>query len=560
MSDLLTVLTGRLALLPALLVSPFLIVRHVVPRADRLRTSAYTGIATIALNVVIPVTLHCFGIPITTSSLSFAHAMTAMILISAACLRRLHRLPGGSSAGRISYSVVILFGLLVLPITYLAGIDTYKWQDLATGMAVEQSIPWLVHPMSLPGFTPRAYPAAQPLLLGTIQIMGSFGVDLGYYVVSLVCGAIGVFSSLLLADRFFGSRSNAYWFAFLYVFSPVFVRYGHWATGRGLFLALLPLFLLFLIELPRFRAIGGFLLTAALLALSHKAGMVAVVLFSCSLLFVPLLPRSPTRMFVLLLPVPFVLLAMLISPPIIISAPVGCVPGALWKAVSRFAWLVPAAAVGIVARREWFSNAAWRRLLPAALLTFPLAFPADMYGALIALPTVVLAATAGFSWLSTRRPERPCRLGSAAVILTLVGALVIVGRRSIAATPPRIKAAADFLETHDPRGPYRLEAPGMARRRIQGYVSGCPRFEIYSQPDSRVAIKSPPGISASPARLCHDWIDYAREMFFLTNTRASWYDDAARAYYVLVDGEGYHPSGSRLVYSKSGVEVFEQNQ
>jgi len=97
-----------------------------------------------------------------------------------------------------------------------------------------------------------------------------------WYMPDFIELAVSVPTNPFGFSSFTGNSRVALWTAFFYGFSPVFVRYNHWATGRGLFLALFPLFILSIIRLPGLKAWGGLLLTGLLMTLSHKAGCVAV--------------------------------------------------------------------------------------------------------------------------------------------------------------------------------------------------------------------------------------------------------------------------------------------
>ncbi len=337
----------------------------------------------------------------------------------------------------------------MLPITHLTGIDTYKWQDLASATAVEQNVPWLIHPLALFGFTVRSYPSAHPLCLATIQILTGFGVDWGIYLVSVMVGTIGLTGAFwfgtAVASPTPDRQRYALWFAFLYVFSPVFMRYTYWATGRGLFLAVFPLFLLALLRTPTPMATAGLLLTGMLLPLTHKTGCVAVLLVAATACMTPACRCLTSRKRLLLAMLPFAVAAMLLSPSLLASWPFGTPVGLLRQAVSRFCWYLPVAIVGLVAAPNWWCAPPRRRLMVPMLLSLPLAFTEEMYGAMIALPFVVSATARGVqlateTWRPTNR-----HIPRALAALTLLSALDIVIHRAAPATPRRVRAAAAFI-------------------------------------------------------------------------------------------------------------------
>jgi hypothetical protein len=454
------------------------------------------------------------------------------------------------------------FVVLVIPYTHLAGIDTYKWQDLATSVRVERAIPWLAHPLSLLGFTPRSYPSAQPLMLASIQILGGLGVDGGYFLMSVISGCTGICAAGLLGRRVLGESRWAMWFAFLYAFSPVFMRYNHWATGRGLCLSLYPLLLLALLEFPQairrapVRAFMALPAIAALLALSHKTGQVALLVTLASLLCVLVLPRRDRRWLT------FALVGLSVAGACVLAsnaarfAPLPATGAFVYRAVTRFGWYVPVAALGVLAGGEWLATPARRLLLPAALVSFPLAFPGDMYGALLALPFICLAAVDGVRWMAERFPARGPALLRLAAALTLCGALAIVVHRSARATTRAVWRAACFLEQYDPLGPFRIEAPEPARYRIQGYVSGCPRFDVHLPSQTHVALRAPPPLKGEPRRVLRQWIAYLRYVFLFSGADVAWYGQAPRLYFVVVSGVGDRPADGHLLYEGDGVQVY----
>jgi len=549
-------LSGWVVLLLAFIVNPYLLARHISPRAGMGDTVPLAGVAAVIINAIIPVTFHYLSVPVNAPSLCLAHCAVFILLAAVALARHLKIACEIARTDRIPCMLCLCFAILVVPVTYLAGIDTYKWQDLATSVQVERCVPWLVHPLSLLGFTPRSYPSAQPLLLATIQILGGLGVDWGYFLMSVFAGTLGVFSSYALGRRFFGEPKAAGWLSFFYAFSPVFMRYNHWATGRGLFLALLPLFVLSLLNIPRVRAILTAGVIAALLALSHKTGLTAVAAISGSMTVVLILPRRDSRFLVAVLILVCVVAGCLLAPTIFFSPPLGNVLGFLRYDFARFGWMAPLGALGLIAHAGWFSKTAWRRTVPPLLFTFPIAHTSDMYGALTALPFITLCATAGFMWLRRNWPSKGKLICHAAAALTMLGALTIVVHRSASATPPPVRAAARFLEAYDPEGPLMVKAPGMAAVQIQAYLSGCPRFKVFPPPGMGIKINRPPALRRNPKKVFVDWITYLRTFLVVPGTRTLWYGESPRMYYITINRKGSPPKRCTRLYCEDGVEIY----
>lgn len=550
-----TELILRLALPLALAVNPLLFTAIVSAGPSTPVKLAWTGAGAVALNVIVPMGLHLGGIPITGVSLASAHWMLFFPLLLGAIVARRHEPIRRFHDLRWPILIAGGLALLTMPVTPLAGIDTYKWQDLATAVRVDGCIPWLVHPLSLTGFTPRSYPSAQPLLLATAQMLGGLGVGGGFFVVSLFSITLGSLSAYALGTSLFDSRkASAGWFTFLYVFSPVFVRYNHWATGRGLCLALLPLFVLCLIRVPDRGAVAGAIACGVLLALCHKAGLVAAVLLPLAAASAVLVPRHAgprARAIVVCL---FLGAGLLFAPALEWPQPLGRIAGMAWLGLSRFGWMLPVAVIGLVCAIP-LQDSRWRRLVPAALLGLPPAFAADMYGAMIALPFVVLATTCGLDALE-RRVGRPRWLPTAVCIATVACAAAVVVRRSLNATPRRVRAAAVYIESLDPQGPFRIEGPGRTPGRMQAYVSGCPRFRVTRGESVGFAFRPLPPTHHDLRRAFREWIRYLRAPFALHGVETSWYGDPDRVYRVRIDGQGPPSEGGTPIYARDGVEVF----
>ena len=555
LTSLMNTLAAWIALAAALAANPWLLARLCRPRANWITTGAFAAVTAIVLNTLIPILIHLGRVPISALTLATPHLVLAAILFaSSRLLQRPLCPPAPIPSG--SLAILIGFALLVFPITHLAGIDTYKWQGLAKAVRVEACIPWLIHPASLLGFTPRAYPPVQPLLLASVQIMGGLGVGAGFYIVSLISAVAAYCLCHLLGQRIFETPRYATWFSFFYLFSPVFVRYNHWATGRGLFLAVFPLVLLAVTALPRPRAGLGLLFACLLAALTHKVGLVAAALaLTCGLASF-LLPRTTSRILPVVLALPFVAAAVLFSPQL--GPPgAGQVLGFLRTALTRFGWMLPAAALGLLSPVAWLDSLRQRRLFPLMLATLPLAFPSDMYGALIALPLVTLAATSGLVWIGNSHPRLEKPLLTTVAVLTLAGALGIVGQRTLGAMPPRVYRAAQFLEHYDPHGPYQVFAPGRARVQFHAYVSGCPRFSVTPADQATLTRRDFPSLRGKPADIAATWIDFGRNFIELGDTEVEWYGANPRLYFVRIDGEGDAPEHEQLLYQTEGIEIIK---
>ncbi|MDA0578129.1 MAG: hypothetical protein O3B24_08520, partial [Verrucomicrobia bacterium] len=208
----------------------------------------------------------------------------------------------------------------------------------------------------------------------------------------------------------------------------------------------------------------------------------------------------------------------------------------------------------------WLQDPQRRRLFPAMLATLPLAFPSDIYGALLALPFVTLAATVGFAWTCDTFPRHTRSLSLLVCAATLLGAAAIVTQRTLGATPPRVWRAAQFLEQHDPLGPYDVTAPGRARVQIHGYVSGCPRFSVAPGDRPSITTRMPPPLRGDPATVVVQWIDFGRNFLELPDSEIYWYGRNPRHYHVVIDGQGDVPENAELLYDAEQIQIYKPPQ
>jgi hypothetical protein len=543
-----------------LIITPLLLALIFAGESRPVRLLAMIGPCAIAIMLLVPLALHLTGIPISRGSLAAAHGGLVLVGIGTlAVVRRFSdamgvRMPLRETvrsmgiAGRSLGPILLLYATLVIPFSYIAGIDTYKWQDLASSIALDQTIPWLVHPSSLFGFTPRAYPSAQPLVLASCQILGTIGVDWGFYLVSLLTGFTAITGAYALGQRLYDDADCAWWLALLYGFSPLMMRYGYWATGRGFLLALLPFFIALLLDARRPRALLAAMGMGLLLALSHKAGLVATVLIPTAVFLSPLagVVRS-RRAAANVLIIGAVFAGLLLTPGPLAWA---------FRGISRFAWLLPLALLGLVIR-PWTESREGRAIFAAALLLTPLAFADEPYGALLAAPLVASAAASGAAWLGQRRTALPPAFLRASLVgLVLFAAVLVVIRQAMDSPSRAVHQAARFLEAYDPQGPYRLEAPGRTRTQMQAYLSGCPRFHVVPPPVARLNVSAPPPLTGRPRSDAKAWTRWLRAWVDLPDTETAWYGTAPRVYYVRINASGIVPPDARPIYDKDGVTIL----
>jgi hypothetical protein len=544
----------------ALLIGPWLLSRNLLLRADFTTTLAAAGPCLIALSTGIMAFLHCTHTPIKPASLAIAHITTALALF---LITRWRAIPFASPSHyppAFFTSMFLLFAILVIPFTHIAGIDTYKWQDLASAVQVEGSIPWLIHPSSLFGFTPRSYPSAQPLLLATISTISGFGVDWSFYILSILCGLMAIASSFALGRHLFpASTTPALWLTFLYVLSPVFLRYNYWATGRGLFMALLPVFILALMKARRWLGIFAILSTATLLALSHKTGLAAIIVIPLLFLLSSVIYKIPFiknrhRAQVILFSC---LLLLTLATGFLLAD--HSLTQFLLRITTRLAFLAPLSLAGILLAPQNDNNpAATFTVKFTALATLPLVFTSDMYGSMIASLFISGLAAIGISATYPLPPlgKHPL-LPRTTVALTLLVALVIIIHQTADSPSRDVVRAARFLEKHDPLGPYRLEAPGLTRTRMQAYLSGCPRFTATASPHATLQIQKPLPLTGNLHVDSRTLTHYLRKCLQLSDASTDWYGSGNKVYYVTIDGKGVRPPDAKHLFTSGTVTIYE---
>jgi len=559
--QLIMILLHCAALIAAIVLTPWFLARLLDRHADTASTFTLWGPIMVGLNSAVAIVVHLARIPLTPDSLALAHLLTLLVVTVILFFPATPSFRSEIPPPRLLMECAILFAMLVVPVSHIAGIDTYKWQDLAGSVAVEGRIAWLAHPLSLLGFTPRSYPSAQPLLLATIEMLGHTGVDWGFYVLSVALGLTGLFGAWRLGRHLFTSEQEAVWFAFLYTFSPLFMRYNYWATGRGLLLALLPVYLLTLLRFPTIFErrphwplhpilwIPSFLTLSLLLAMAHKAGFIGTILLPILFLSSPILivARGKIGLCVLMF------MAIIGGLILVDFSPVAFT----YRIATRFGWLAPLAVLGLCGgSSDRFNSPATRCMLAGGLVTLILSCTADMYGALLALPFITFASVAGFSVWKTINPFPHIRPARCLFIMTLLTAITIIANQASDSPSPSLYRAALFLEQYDPQGPFQIVASGRARTQVQAYVSGCPRFTMESTNMASMDIRPRPKWNGHPVQDARAWINYLRNAIDLRGVSTDWYGGGNKVYYITVKSEGITPPKGTLIFHDGEVKVF----
>lgn len=562
MADFLAALLGWSGLIGLMVATPSAMYAFLASRRDSVGTY-WVALLPPLVALLVAATLDWVGVPLSRYTLGAAHTLLALATVIG-----LRRYTGRATAPAHALSpgadtpvwLAVVLGLLVLPITPLAGIDTYKWQDLASTLSVEGRLAWIEHPLSWFGLTPRAYPPLQPVWLGTAQaLVPGLGVEGGFAMISLGTAGLTLLSARALARHLWPRARSRLLFVLLYTLAPLTIRYTHWTTGRGIFLALLPLFVLGLLRLPSWRGAGLTLLSGLLLLLSHRVAVVAVPVTLAVVGLTVLIPRRFRPALGIALFLLGGVLAGLMAKPWGAPFPLGAPLGMARVLTVRYGILVPILA--------WWIVAGWRttarsetRLTPAGplLCLWPFSAMDDPYAALIALPWLVWTATAmldtGLARWSTAAANRVL---FGIIILAILGAAVISVRRSWDAMSWRERTAARFLDRGDPRGPLVIEAPGMARRRMQAYLGGCPRLPATPASAHTInAVFQRPPAGLAPRQLAVAWLRSLRNALDVAAPDYAWYGANPRHYYISIDGHGAAPDGAVTLYERRGVRIM----
>ncbi len=540
----------------AVLGTPWLMVRLFLSCASFTVALPALGVISVFWNAVAILLLHGLRIPITTLNLAACHLAVGLFLTAWLTGQRVRLFPSLEPGLGPAFLLSFFWSVLVFPYTHLAGVDTYKWQQLATRIAVEQRIPWMIHPLSLFGFTPESYPALHPLFLASIQILWDTGVDGGFYLVSLITGVTGFLAMRALAGRIFADPSLATWCAFFYMASPVFVRYNHWATGRGLFLAFFPLTLHRIVSVHTRTGFGGALMLSAVLPLAHKTGWVVLpVLILVHVLARWFRLRHPGSLLTLL--GLSIVAGIRLTPSAFQMATVTSLAGWFRTCSVRFAWMLPFALLGTALFSRYTEKKAWRLCVWGLILSLPLA-GGEMYGALVALPWITVTATAGFAGAARLLPRNRVILSIALLTLTLVPAVGIIVHRSRTATPRRIREAARFLDTHDPKGPLVVVAPEgtRVRQQFQAYLRGARPTRSFAVRPLKLRMRPLPPIRLPLHASIKEWIAYLRRPFEWKGLEDVLAAEVPRIYFVAVDGIGPNPPEPVPLYDREGIAIY----
>lgn len=146
--------------------------------------------------------------------------------------------------------LILLNVIMRIPLTpHEIGHDSFMIHFLANSISENGYAKWWLNPLSIVGLYPFSVSSALPFYLsGASQIM-SINMEYTIWIILSILGIFSAFTAYLMAGAINDDKFFKFITAFVYSTTPGVLVYTTWsATGRGLFLVLLPLFIYFLIK------------------------------------------------------------------------------------------------------------------------------------------------------------------------------------------------------------------------------------------------------------------------------------------------------------------------
>lgn len=146
--------------------------------------------------------------------------------------------------------LILLNVIMRIPLTpHEIGHDSFMMHFISDSISEFGNAKWWLNPLSIVGLYPYSMSSALPFYLsGASQIM-SMDMEHTIWVVLSIFGIFSAFTAYLMAGAIRDDKIFKFITAFIYSTSTGILVYTTWsASGRGLFLVLLPLFIYFLIK------------------------------------------------------------------------------------------------------------------------------------------------------------------------------------------------------------------------------------------------------------------------------------------------------------------------
>lgn len=164
--------------------------------------------------------------------------------------------------------LVILNLMMRIPLTpHQIGHDSFLIHFVAESISTYGTAKWWIHPLSIIGLYPFSMASALPFYLSGLSQILPLTMEQAIWFALIVLGIFSSFTAYLMAGAIKDDKLFKFITALVYSTSPGILIQTTWsASGRGLFLVLLPLFIYFLIK-SRFSKIIYLLFTVLLFLL-----------------------------------------------------------------------------------------------------------------------------------------------------------------------------------------------------------------------------------------------------------------------------------------------------
>lgn len=140
--------------------------------------------------------------------------------------------------------------IMRIPVTpHEIGHDSFMEHFISDSLSINGYARWLLHPLSIIDMYPFSTASALPFYLSGVSQSISMPMEWTMWIALLLLGIFSSFTAYLMAGAIRDDKLFKFITAFVYSTSPGILVYTTWnATGRGLFLVLLPLFIYLLLK------------------------------------------------------------------------------------------------------------------------------------------------------------------------------------------------------------------------------------------------------------------------------------------------------------------------
>ena len=136
---------GRITLLFFFTIVPFAFYGKFMSNKIILPASSAILLPALIILFLLPL-FHIIEIPISVETLTPLLTVLIIILLPLAAKKIPHYFGNKQffQENSLTLLIILLYLIILLPFTHLAGIDTYKWQNVAKSIVIEKKIPWPV--------------------------------------------------------------------------------------------------------------------------------------------------------------------------------------------------------------------------------------------------------------------------------------------------------------------------------------------------------------------------------------------------------------------------------